>query len=235
MASIALIPARGGSQRIPRKNVRPFHGRPMISWPIASALQSGLFDHVIVSTDDAEIAEAARAAGAEVPFLRPAELSDNHTPTRPVIQHAIEALEQAGVRPDRLCCLYATAVFTTAEDLRAADDLLSKSGADFVFAAATYPHPIQRAMRLVDGGGVVMVDETARSIRSQDLEERYHDAGAFYFGTRDAFMSGATVFSERSRIVAIPRMRVHDIDTMEDWEWAEMAFKILHPHPVPVP
>lgn len=224
--SIALIPARGGSKRVPRKNVRRFAGRPMLEWPISTALESGLFNRVLVSTDDEEIAEAARKAGAEIPFMRPAELSDDHAGTRPVIRHAIEAIENAGESVARVCCLYATSPFVTVEDLKAGHDALTGRGARFAFAAASYAHPVQRAFRVLDNGGVEMVQPEYRLTRTQDLEEFYHDAGMFYWGTRDGFFSDEAMFSPSSHPVIIPRERVHDIDTPEDWARAELAFKV---------
>lgn len=220
---IAIIPARGGSKRIPRKNIKLFGGRPMIAWPIAAARECGLFDHVIVSTDDTEIAETARTHGAEVPFLRPAELADDFTPTRAVINHAIRAMEETqGRRVDLACCIYATSGFLQAADLEGAHDLLvGDPTANFVFAALHFPHPPQRALCRDAHGGVAMLHPEHAGTRSQDLCETFHDAAQFYWGRRDAFLSGAPMFSAQARPWILPRDRALDIDTPEDWDWAE--------------
>ena len=219
---IAVIPARGGSKRIPRKNIRPFCGRPMIGWAIRAARDSGLFAQIVVSTDDAEIAEVARAEGADATVARPAELSDDHTPTRPVINHAIRTVEaEIGAEITTLCCIYATAAMVTPEDLRAGRDLLGE-GPDprFVFAAAAYAHPVQRAM--VDGPeGLTMLFPDHARTRSQDLPEAIHDAGLFYWGRGDAFLADEPMFGPRSRPLILPRDRAVDIDTPEDWAFAE--------------
>ncbi|MGR3467043.1 MAG: pseudaminic acid cytidylyltransferase [Shimia sp.] len=225
---LAVIPARGGSKRIPRKNIKPFAGRPMIGWVIAAARESGLFDHVLVSTDDDEIAEIAQAHGAEVPFKRPAALSDDHAPTRAVITHAIGWYEAQGAPVAALCCLYATAAFVRPQDLSEAwARLEAAQGADFVFAAAEYPHPVHRAMRLEGGGGVEMLFPDHRTTRTQDLPHCVHDAGMFYWGHRDPFMAGAPMFSPRARAHVLPRERAVDIDTPEDWAFAEALFAQL--------
>lgn len=223
---IAIIPARGGSKRIPRKNIKPFGGRPMIGWPVTAALSSGLFDEVIVSTDDDEIAQVAREWGAQVPFMRPADLADDFTPTRAVINHAIgDAETRHDATVDTACCIYATAGMVEAGDLIAAQDNLTDD-VDFVFAALHYPHPPQRAMRLDQGGGVAMLSPEHAGTRSQDLAECFHDAGMFYWGRRDAFMSGAPMFSARSRPFIMPRDRALDIDTPEDWAFAEQLLNL---------
>lgn len=224
---IALIPARGGSKRIPRKNVRSFGGRPMIGWPITAALTTGLFDHVIVSTEDDEIAETARAEGAEVPFMRPENLADDFSTTRSVIVHAIEAVEAlTGNQVTHLCCLYATAAFVEAEDIAAARKKLEVVSDGFVFAAASYPHPVQRAMiETAEGGAQMLFPEHAKT-RSQDLPEAFHDAGMFYWGRRDAFVSGAPMFSPNSHPYFLPRKRAVDIDTPDDWDLAESLFRL---------
>nr|WP_226892519.1 pseudaminic acid cytidylyltransferase [Phycobacter azelaicus] len=225
-----MIPARGGSKRIPRKNIKLFGGIPMIGWPIETAREAGCFDRIIVSTDDVEIADVARDLGAEVPFMRPAELADDHATARQVIIHAITALEeQMGCRIDRVCTLYATAAFARAEDLHAARHALGQEGSevDFIFAAAEYPHPVHRAMTQDSQGGVQMLFPEHRGTRTQDLPECFHDLGMFYWGHRDAFISGAAMFSPRSRPFMIPRTRAVDIDTPQDWALAEALFAAL--------
>jgi N-acylneuraminate cytidylyltransferase len=223
---VAVIPARGGSKRIPRKNIRDFCGKPMIAWSIGSALESGLFDRIIVSTDDPEIASISESLGAEVPFVRPPELSDNYSGTSAVIAHTIEWLRQQGMNPDPVCCIYATAPFISAADLNLGFTVLQKSAADFAFSVTSYDFPIQRAIRLISGGRMEMFQPEYFSTRSQDLEEAYHDAGQFYWGRSDAWCSGKAIFGDHSSAVILPRYRVQDIDTVEDWECAEKLFKL---------
>lgn len=224
---VAIIPARGGSKRIPRKNIRQFCGKPMIAWPIGAALESGIFDRVIVSTDDPEIASIAESAGAEAPFVRPPEFSDDHAGTSAVVAHAIDWLQQRGDAPDTVCCIYATAPFMAAADLRRGLDLLREEGAAFVFPVTTYAFPIQRAIRLTPNGRLEMFYPEQYATRSQDLEDAYHDAGQFYWGRADAWCSGAPVFGSYSVPLVIPRFRVQDIDIPEDWDRAELMFSAV--------
>lgn len=224
--NIAVIPARGGSKRIPRKNVKMFAGKPMIAWPIAAALESGCFDRIIVSTDDEEIAEAAKAHGAEVPFRRPAELSGDHTPTVPVIAHAVRWLRESA-QVERACCIYATAPFLRTEDVRAGLDALIARECDYAFSVTSYPFPIQRALKLDAQERVSMFQPEHIETRSQDLEEAYHDAAQFYWGRAEAWLDGRAIFGDRSVAVRLPRKRVQDIDTMEDWERAELLFRVM--------
>ncbi|MBE3671061.1 pseudaminic acid cytidylyltransferase [Vibrio navarrensis] len=224
---IAIIPARGGSKRIPRKNIKAFHGKPMIAYSIEAALASGCFDKVIVSTDDAEIAQVAQAHGAEVPFLRPTDISDDYATTMDVMAHAIHWCQNEGWDIEAVCCLYATAPFVRPEDLQQGYTLLQETGVQFVFSATSFPFPIQRAIKLGQDGGVSMFAPENEQVRSQDLEEAYHDAGQFYWGQTDAFVEKRSVFSPHSRIVLLPRKRVQDIDTLEDWEFAESLFTAL--------
>ncbi|MDN5873136.1 MAG: pseudaminic acid cytidylyltransferase [Sinobacteraceae bacterium] len=223
--SVAVIPARGGSKRIPRKNIKPFQGRPMIGWSIAAALQSGCFERVVVSTDDDEIAQVAKSAGAEVPFRRPASLADDHTGTQAVMAHAIEALGLGA--DDEVCCLYATAPFVRAEDLQRGLKLLRDTGADYAFSVTSYAFPIQRAIKITPAGRVAMFQPEHFNTRSQDLEEAWHDAGQFYWGKAAAWLKAQPIFSEASVPVMLPRHRVQDIDTPEDWQRAEWLFRAL--------
>ena len=224
---LAVIPARGGSKRIPRKNIKPFCGKPMIAWPIEAALQSGCFDAVVVSTDDAEIAEVARANGAMVPFMRPAELSDDHTGTIPVIRHAIEWHQGQGRTSGQVCCIYATAPFVRAEDIQRGLQVLDETGADYAFSVTSYAFPIQRAIRITPQGRVEMFHPEYFNTRSQDVEEAFHDAGQFYWGQASAWLAGKPIFSPDAAPVILPRHRVQDIDTPEDWIRAEWMFKAL--------
>ena len=224
---IAVIPARGGSKRIPRKNIKPFCGKPMIAWSIEAALQSGCFDEVIVSTDDAEIADVARQWGAGVPFMRPAALADDHAGTIPVIRHAIEWFQQGGKRPSQVCCIYATAPFVQVDDLRRGLDLLLANDCSYAFSVTSYPFPIQRAIRITAQGRVEMFHPEHFNNRSQDLEEAWHDAGQFYWGRAQAWLENPMVFSLLSIPIRLPRHRVQDIDTPEDWLRAEWMFKAM--------
>jgi len=225
--NIAIIPARGGSKRIPRKNIKDFHGKPMIAYSIEAALTSGCFDKVIVSTDDAEIAEVARAYGADTPFLRPVNISDDYATTMDVMEHAIQWCLKEGWELEVVCCLYATAPFVRASDLQKGHDLLNNSDAEYVFSATSFPFPIQRAIKLDSSGSVSMFSPENELVRSQDLEEAYHDAGQFYWGRSAAFLNKLSVFSPHSKVVLLPRSRVQDIDTLEDWVSAEHLFSIM--------
>ncbi|MDG2013198.1 MAG: pseudaminic acid cytidylyltransferase [Pirellulaceae bacterium] len=225
--NIAIIPARGGSKRIPRKNLRDFCGKPIIAWSIEAAVTSGLFDQVIVSTDCASIAAVSTAHGASTPFVRPPELSDDFTPTLPVIRHAINWLSAEQRTPENVCCLYATAPFVTSSDLkRGLDSLLSEPKLDFAFSVTHFPFPIQRALTLRDGH-VQMLQPEYELTRSQDLSETFHDAGQFYWGRADSFAAHDRIYSANSAPVMIPCHRVQDIDTPEDWTRAECMYRAI--------
>lgn len=221
---VALIPARGGSKRIPKKNIKHFCGKPMIAYSIEAARKSMLFDDIVVSTDDEEIAEIATAYGATVPFKRPSELSCDNTPTAPVISHAINQLLQSGNALKAVCCIYATAPFLSYQDLCDSFELFSSTQDDFVFSATTFAFPIQRAITRSARGKVLMLDESKYYARSQDLTECYHDAGQFYWGSIPAWREERPFFSEASSFFEIPRWRVQDIDTQEDWVQAELMY-----------
>ena len=225
--NIAIIPARGGSKRIPRKNAREFCGQPMIAWPIAAALKSDLFDHVIISTDDEEIAKVARDAGAETPFMRPTDLSDDHTGTTDVIVHALNWAMEAGWDVEAACCIYATAAFISPDDLAATHALLSYD-CDFAFPAVRYGHPPQRGFTSGANGSPQLVQPEHQSTRTQDLPPIYHDAGQFYWGKREAWLEGRTFFGPRTRFIELPEWRAVDIDRPEDWTMAEKLFAATH-------
>lgn len=222
---LAVIPARGGSKRIPRKNIKPFCGKPMLAWSVEAAMESGCFDHVIVSTDDAEIADLARQCGAQVPFMRPPELSDDHTGTTAVIAHAINWFAAQGQMPREVCCIYATAPFVAAADLRRGLTVLTDTGADYAFTVTSYAFPIQRAIQITAAGRIGMFNPEHFNTRSQDLEEAFHDAGQFYWGQAHAWLENKMIFSGGSAPIQLPRHRVQDIDTPEDWLRAEWLFK----------
>ena len=224
--NIAVIPARGGSKRIPRKNIKAFCGKPMIAWSIQAAIESKCFEKIIVSTDDQEIAEIARSYGAETPFVRPAELSNDQAGTIPVIAHAIECIQANNINSIKnVCCIYATAPFVLAEDLNQGLNILLSSGADYAFSVTSFPFPIQRAIKITSKNRVQMFQPEHFNTRSQDLEEAWHDAGQFYWGKSEAWISQKQVFSEVAAPIKLPRYRVQDIDTQEDWERASWIFQ----------
>ena len=224
---LAVIPARGGSKRIPRKNIKIFCGKPMIAWSIEVALQSGCFDEVVVSTDDQEIAEVAMEFGAKVPFIRPARLSDDYTGTIPVVRHAIEWFQLSGRPPAHICCIYATAPFIQLSDLQRGLELLQTSDCCYAVSVTSYPYPIQRALRITDKSRVEMFHPQHFNARSQDLEEAWHDAGQFYWGRAQAWLDQNMMFTPASMPVRLPRHLVQDIDTLEDWRRAELMFRVL--------
>lgn len=224
---LAVIPARGGSKRIPRKNIKVFCGLPMIAWSIRTALQSQCFDRIIVSTDDDEIAQIAQIHGAEVPFVRPPELSDDHAGTIPVIAHAVDWQNKNGEQVQVVCCIYATAPFVQTADLKRGLDILRRTGAEYAFAVTSYAFPIQRAVRITPDQRLEMFQPEHFGTRSQDLPEAWHDAGQFYWGTARAWLKGTPLFGHDAAPVPLPRHRVQDIDTPEDWERAEWLFKAM--------
>ena len=224
---VAIIPARGGSKRIPRKNIKDFCGKPMIAYSIEAALESKLFNKVIVSTDDKEIAEIAEKFGAEVPFIRPTELSGDHTATIPVIAHAVAELQKENP-VEIACCIYATAPFIQVKYLHEAYKSLIKNKSDYAFSATSFAFPIQRAIKLDKDKKVEMFQPEHFNTRSQDLEEAYHDAGQFYFGTSEAWLTEKPIFSKESSAIILPRHLVQDIDTMEDFTRAELMYKAIN-------
>ena len=234
---IAVVPARGGSKRIPRKNIRLFEGKPIIAWSIEAALAAGCFDRVIVSTDDADIAAVARQYGAEVPFLRPTELADDYAGTAEVVRHVISALSvQGGAAVSAACCIYATAPFIAAQDLCQGFALLTAPSAepklqgeqhaqDYALAVTEFEFPIQRAVAVDDALQLQMLTPEYAGVRSQDLAKAYHDAGQFCWGTANAWLQAKPVYSSATAAVVIPRYRVQDIDNEEDWHRAELMFR----------
>ena len=224
---LAIIPARGGSKRIPRKNIKAFCGQPMIAYSIKAAIASGCFDKIVVSTDDEEIAQVARSYGAEVPFMRPRELSDDHTATIPVIAHAISASVKDVSEVEAVCCIYATAPFVQPAFIQEAYTKLKETQSSYCFSATSFPFPIQRAIRLTPDHHVEMFSPEHFMTRSQDLEEAYHDAGQFYWGTPEAWLEGKIIFAPHSSAILLPRHLVQDIDTPEDWMRAEFMMRAL--------
>jgi len=224
LSNVAIIPARGGSKRIPRKNLLPFDGVPMIVRSIRTALDSGLFEQVVVSTDDAEIADVARAHGAQVPFLRPADLADDFTGTAAVIVHALQQLPAF----DYACCVYATAPLLQARYLHQGLELLEQHpDRSFAFSVCSFGFPVQRALTLDGQGALSPLYPEFRNTRSQDLPEAFQDAGQFYWGRSEAWLRGEVLYSPASLPVILPRHLVQDIDTLEDWKRAEYLYAAL--------
>lgn len=225
--ALAVIPARGGSKRIPRKNIRPFLGVPLLARTVTLLRQADVFERVVVSTDDDEVAAVAADAGAEVPFRRPRELADDMTGTLPVVAHAVRTIDELGKGAPLVCCVYPAAVLATAQDLRTALRMLQEPGVDYVFTCNSFGYPIQRALRRTASGGCEMFWPRHRETRSQDLEPAFHDAGQFYCGRREAWLEQRPLFTPASRMLVLPRHRVQDIDTPEDWQRAELLFQLL--------
>jgi pseudaminic acid cytidylyltransferase len=225
LAAIAIIPARGGSKRIPRKNIRTFHGKPMIAWSISCAIESEVFDDVIVSTDDEEVASIAEKLGAKVPFRRPKELSNDFAPIMPVVLHTINWWEENINAVDLACCIYATAPFLNPKLLSEGIDLLNSADVDFVLTVKRFDYPVQRSLK-IDANKLLRFAQPENAlIRSQDLEERYHDAGQFFAGKVEAFKQYRTSLDGRCFPLIIPTDAI-DIDTEDDWRLAEKFFAI---------
>jgi pseudaminic acid cytidylyltransferase len=224
---LCVIPARGGSKRIPRKNIKSFCGQAMISYSIKAALESQCFDQVIVSTDDAEIAEVAKFFGAEVLFVRPKELSDDFTGTNGVVKHAINWFIEHNIEVDYACCIYATAPFVNQKYLKEGFKKLQSSNKSFAFSVTSFASPIQRAVK-INNDEISMFYPQHLMTRSQDLEDAYHDAGQFYWGKAQAFLDDEVMFSGKTIPVVLPRYLVQDIDTLEDWQRAELMYKALN-------
>ncbi|MBD3841315.1 MAG: pseudaminic acid cytidylyltransferase [Campylobacterales bacterium] len=224
--AIAIIPARGGSKRIPKKNIKDFHGKPLIAYSIQIALESNLFDKVIVSTDDENIAKIAKEYGAQVPFLRPKELSDDYSGTQSVVDHAIEYLESQGEYYEYICTIYATAPFLQEKYLKEGYEKLKNSDAVNAFSTTSMPFPIQRTFKVNDNGRCEMFTPEHYMSRSQDLEEAYQDAGQFYW-TKRSQNTTEIMFGKDSIAIILPRYLVQDIDTLEDWTRAEYMYQAL--------
>lgn len=216
-----IIPARGGSKRIPKKNIKNFAGKPMIAWSIEAAKASGIFSKIIVSTDDDEIANISKQLGAEVPFIRPQKLSDDYATTTQVMSHACSWLQEKKIPSNEIFCIYATAPFISAHDLYKAYKIIKSSEWDYVFSVGEYSSSVYRSFKQNDSGGVEMIFPHLYQSRSQDLDIVYHDAGMFYVGKIHTWLSEKNMFSSNSFPLKIPSWRVQDIDTIDDWERAE--------------
>ena len=222
---IAIIPARGGSKRIKNKNIKEFHGKPIIAWSIETALKSKCFDKIIVSTDSEKIKKIAEKYGAEIPFLRPKNLSDDYTPTAPVISHSIKYLEKKGCSIDFACCIYPTAPFLKAEYLLKGLEHIIKNNVQYVFSATNYNFPIQRSFFINKNKKIEMFFPNKYLTRSQDLIKCFHDAGQFYWGKKESWIDNTPLFSGDSFPIILPNYLVQDIDTIEDWQRAEKIFQ----------
>jgi len=220
----AIIPARSGSKRIPNKNIKLFVGRPIISYSIKAAQNTNLFDKIIVSTDSQEIARVSKEFGAEVPFIRPANLADDYTGTDAVILHGLYWLINRGVKIEYICCIYPAAPLIQSEYIRIAYKLLKKNNAVSAFSVTTYAYPIFRALK-IDNNRVKMIWPKNFHARSQDLLECYHDAGQFYWANVEKYLEEKRFFSSDAIPIILPRYLVQDIDTQEDWEVAERIFR----------
>lgn len=225
MKNLCIIPARGGSKRIPRKNIKPFMGKPIIAYSIEAALKSSLFDEVMVSTDDEEFAEVARQYGASVPFMRSAETANDYATTVDVLLEVIREYEKQNKTFDFLCCLYSTAPFVTSEKLQSAYHDMIEGGYDSTYTIVEYSYPIQRSLRIKDCKVSMMWPEYAKS-RSQDLEKSYHDAGQFYFTDINKMKERQALKGDNTLGFVLSELDVQDLDTMTDWKLAEMKFKI---------
>lgn len=223
--NVAIIPARGGSKRIPGKNIRKFSGKPIIAYSIKAAQECKVFDRIIVSTDCKRIAEVAKSAGAEVPFIRPSELSDDHTPTAPVLEHAIRWFESTGETVKYSCCIYPTAPFVRSEDLLKGYKLLTEKNISSVFSITEFEFTIFRGLKINDEGFVEMFWPEHELTRSQDLPRAYHDAGQFYWFDSAKFLRNKQLYAKEAKPVILPRYLVQDIDTPEDWEFAELMYE----------
>jgi len=225
--NIAVIPARGGSKRIPRKNIKEFCGKPMIAWPIEAAKKSELFDRIIVSTDDDEIAKVAKSWGAEVPFVRPVELSDDYSGTSEVMAHAVSWMSKQGWKLNAVCCMYATSVFFTVDDLVKGFNALNSGKWSYTFSVTDFEYAIFRSFKETTNGGVEMFFPEHFEKRSQDLPIVLHDAAQFYWGKPDAWLNNLKLFENHSCPIKIPNWRTQDIDTEDDLKRAELLFKTI--------
>ena len=226
MSSLCIIPARGGSKRIPRKNIKPFMGKPIIAYSIEAALNCGVFDEVMVSTDDEEIAGVARQFGASVPFLRSVETSNDYATTVDVLLEVVNKYKEQGKVFNTICCLYSTAPFVTSERLKEASSQISDA-VDACFTIVQYSYPIQRSLRINEDNCVEMKFPEHLKSRTQDLEKVYHDAGQFYFVKTDSLVNEKTVWCKRTAPLILSELEVQDLDTLTDWQLAEMKYQLL--------
>ncbi|MGL4827449.1 MAG: pseudaminic acid cytidylyltransferase [Vibrionaceae bacterium] len=224
---IAIIPARGGSKRIKNKNIKLFNGKPIIAYSIAAAQLSGCFDKIFVSTDDPAIAGVAKQYGAQVPFLRPAALADDFATTADVMQHALMWCNEQSLRVEAACCIYATAPFLTPEALQEGNARLAEGDCEYVFAAAQFSSPIWRSFALDEQKRASMFFPEHLNTRSQDLPCAFFDAAQFYWGTARALLEKKPMFAAHAKAIVLPQTHVQDIDTMDDWLFAQALHRIV--------
>jgi len=229
MNNIAIIPARGGSKRIPRKNIKQFCGKPIISWSINAAQNSGLFKEIIVSSDDEEIIELAKKDGAIAPFVRPASISDDFSTTHDVMLHAVDHLDRTGYEFDFACCIYPCSPFIQIADLQEGLEIIKHKENFYSYPITEYPHPISRALEISSNKRISLVEEVNEKRRTQDCSINYHDAGQFYWGSKNTWLTVNQVHSNAYG-VSIPSWRAVDIDSADDWKRAEITFKTLKLH-----
>lgn len=228
MKNLCIIPARGGSKRIPRKNIKDFLGKPIIAYSIEAALESGVFDEVMVSTDDPEIVEVAKKYGASVPFLRSEQTANDYATTADVIFEVLEKYRSQGKVFDNVACLYATAPFVTDKKLQEAAEILASGECDSAFTCTTFSYPILRGLVLDSKGYIGMKWPEYKNSRSQDLPQFYHDAGQFYFATTESFQGSKGFWGKKTKPIIVSELEVQDLDTLTDWAMAEMKFKMLY-------
>jgi len=222
MKNLAIIPARGGSKRIPRKNVKDFLGKPIIAYSIESALKSGLFDEVMVSTDDEEIAEIAKQYGAKVPFMRSAETANDYASTADVLNEVIANYKAIGLEFDNFCCIYATAPLISSQNLISAFQLLQDSEFTAVYPVVEFSYPIWRCLDVDANGSMKRHWPEFENSRSQDLPKEYHDTGTFYWYQTQEWLKGNVKLGG----IIVDETAVQDIDTETDWKLAEMKYKL---------
>lgn len=225
--NLCIIPARGGSKRISRKNIKEFLGKPIISYSIEASLASNLFEEVMVSTDDQDIAEISRSYGAIVPFIRSKKNADDFASTVDVLLEVVAAYQKKGDHFDNICCLYPTAPFVTGSKLEMAFSKLQKEEFEVVFPVVAFSYPIQRALRIT-GNRIQFFQPEFENFRSQDLETAYHDAGQFYFLKAENLLENKTIFSQSTGYVIYDELEAQDIDNMTDWRIAELKYQLLH-------
>ena len=226
MKKVAIITARGGSKRIPQKNIKEFNGKPLIAFSIEAAVSSGLFDQVIVSTDSAEIGRVAIQYGAEVPFYRSSKNSDDYATTVDVVLEVLEELHKRKEEFEYVCCIYPTAPMITAEKLKTSFEILLKHNANSVIPVVKFSYPIQRAM-ILSGDKLQLREEKYKNSRSQDLEETFHDSGQFYWVRREPLYTEKTLFTSKCFPMILSEMETQDIDTLEDFKLAELKYKLM--------
>lgn len=226
MRSIAIIPARGGSKRIPKKNIKLFYEKPIISYSIKAAIDSGIFDEVMVSTDNLEIADLSKKYGASVPFMRSEKAADDFATTFDVIKEVIESYEKINIKFDTVCCIYACAPFISPETLKLSLNIFNKNKFDSVFPILQYSFPIQRALKQ-EGNKAVFLNKEFSLSRSQDLEKSYHDAGQFYWINTEVCLKKNQLITDNSGSIVISELEAQDIDSETDWKLAELKYELL--------